>query len=109
MNEETFLCEKRGAEGGGYIFREENHLYIFRKVSALAFFVILKKNFSGFLPVFVHLGDELIYCAIFFFRAKMLYELYAHFFVVDILREIEDVYLDTYIVAIIDSRAVSYV
>ena len=23
-----FLCEKRGAEGGGYIFREENH-YIF--------------------------------------------------------------------------------
>ena len=22
-----FLCEKRGAEGGGYIFREENHLY----------------------------------------------------------------------------------
>ena len=24
-----FLCEKRGAEGGGHIFREENHLYIF--------------------------------------------------------------------------------
>ena len=75
----------------------------------LLFSVILKKNFSGFLPVFVHLGDELVYCAIFFFRAKILYELYAHFFVVDILLEIEDVYLDTYIVAIIDSRAVSYV
>ena len=105
-----FLCEKRGAEGGGYIFREENHLYIFsEKYVHLLFSVILKKNFSGFLPVFVHLGDELIYCVIFFFRAKILYELYAHFFVVDILREIEDVYLDTYIVAIIDSRAVSYV
>lgn len=105
-----FLCEKREGGRGGCIFREENHLYIsFRKVSALAFSVILKKNFSGFLPVFVHLGDELVYCAIFFFRAKILYELYAHFFVVDILREIEDVYLDTYIVAIIDSRAVSYV
>ena len=26
---ERFLCEKRGAEGGGYIFREESHLYIF--------------------------------------------------------------------------------
>ena len=24
-----FLCEKRGVEGGAYIFREENHLYIF--------------------------------------------------------------------------------
>ena len=24
-----FLCEKRGVEGGGYIFREENHLYTF--------------------------------------------------------------------------------
>ena len=24
-----FLCEKRGVEGAGYIFREENHLYIF--------------------------------------------------------------------------------
>ena len=74
----------------------------------LLFSVILKKNFSGFLPVFVHLGDELVYCAI-FSSGEDTYELYAHFFVVDILREIEDVYLDTYIVAIIDSRAVSYV
>ncbi len=41
-----FLCEKRGVEGGGYIFREENHLYIsFRKVSALAFFRHIKEEF----------------------------------------------------------------
>ena len=110
MNEETFFMrEERGGRGRLHLSGRKPLIYFFGKVSALAFFVILKKNFSGFLPVFVHLGDELIYCAIFFFRAKILYELYAHFFVVDILREIEDVYLDTYIVAIIDSRAASYV
>ena len=64
----------------------------------------LEKNFGRFFPVFMHLGNECIYSVIFFFRAKILYELNAHFFVVDILREIEDVYLDTYIVAIIAVR-----
>lgn len=104
-----FYARREGWKGEVTSFGKKTTYIFFGKVSALAFSVILKKNFSGFLPVFVHLGDELIYCAIFFFRAKILYELYAHFFVVDILREIEDVYLDTYIVAIIDSRAVSYV
>lgn len=40
-----FLCEKRGAEGGGYIFREENHLYIFRKSKCTCFFRHIKEEF----------------------------------------------------------------
>ena len=41
-----FLCEKRGAEGGGYIFSGRKPLiYFFGKVSALAFFRHIKEEF----------------------------------------------------------------
>ena len=55
----------------------------------------LEKNSGRFFPVFMHLGNECIYSVLFFFSAKILYELNAHFFVVDILRKIEDVHFNT--------------
>lgn len=61
---------------------------VVEKGKAVQCSLVFREEFWPFFPVFMHLGNECIYSVIFFFRAKIPYELNAHFFVVDILRKL---------------------
>ena len=71
MKKRFFMREERGWEGRLHLSGRKPFIYFFQKSKCTCIFsVILKKNFSGFLPVFVHLGDELVYCAIIFLQGE---------------------------------------